>query len=64
MYLARTLAISVVALALSACGDSATLAVVDGTGSQPVLPAPNKTLIPTVHVAKASLMSWSAHSMP
>nr|WP_228760662.1 sorbosone dehydrogenase family protein [Lysobacter niastensis] len=38
-------------MALSACGEQATLPVSDGFGPKPTLPPPNKTLIPTVNVA-------------
>lgn len=62
MYLPQTLVIALSTLAISACGDTATLAIVDGTGSQPVLPAPNKTLLPTVHVAKA--VGWAKEAKP
>ncbi len=41
------------ALALSACGDVATLPVASGTGPQPVLPPPQRSLIPTVNIAPA-----------
>ena len=41
----------VVAVALAACGDVATLPVSAGIGPQPTLPPPHKTLLPTVHVA-------------
>lgn len=44
-----TLALSV----LAGCGDTAKLPVSAGTGPTPELPPPNKTLIPTVNVAKA-----------
>lgn len=41
-------------LCLAGCGDSATLPVEAGYGPAPSLPEPNKTLIPTVHIAKAT----------
>lgn len=44
----------VLTLGLVGCGDTATLPVDSGYGPNPVLPAPNKTLIPTVHIAKAT----------
>ena len=40
-------------LALAACGEIATLPISAGTGLQPVLPAPQMTLIPTVNIAPA-----------
>jgi glucose/arabinose dehydrogenase len=39
---------------LSACGDTARLSVDSGSGPNPVLPEPNKSVIPTVHVAPAA----------
>ncbi|HUH31513.1 MAG TPA: sorbosone dehydrogenase family protein [Rhodanobacter sp.] len=42
-----------IALTLSGCGDMAKLQVRQGMGANPTLPAPVKTLLPTVHVAKA-----------
>ncbi len=50
------------ALALAACGDTAKLPVSAGTGAQPVLPAPNPTLLPTVNVAPAR--GWPAGTLP
>lgn len=47
---------------LAACGETATLQVDQGIGPQPTLPAPNKTLIPTVHIAPAE--PWKAGAMP
>ena len=37
-----------------ACGERATLTVPQGTGPRPELPAPNITLLPTVHIAPAT----------
>ncbi len=42
-----------VAAALAGCGHSARLAIADGTGPNPVLPPPEKSLIPTVSIAPA-----------
>lgn len=47
---------------LAACGEVATLAVSDGTGPQPTLPAPNPTLVPTVNIAPA--VGWPAGATP
>ncbi len=47
---------------LAACGDRATLSVREGTGPDPVLPAPNKTLLPTVKIAPAK--GWPAGTTP
>ncbi|MCY7388163.1 MAG: sorbosone dehydrogenase family protein [Burkholderiales bacterium] len=49
-------------LALAACGETAKLQVADGTGPQPVLPAPRQTLIPTVNIAPAT--GWPVGAMP
>jgi glucose/arabinose dehydrogenase len=38
---------------LAGCGGSAQLAVADGTGPEPTLPAPQKTLLPVVNIAPA-----------
>jgi len=50
------------AMALSGCGDVAKLPVSQGTGTDPTLPPPNPTLIPTVKVAAAR--GWDAGEMP
>ena len=47
---------------LAACGESATLPLAAGTGLSPQLPAPNRTLLPTVHIAPAE--PWSASEQP
>ncbi|MGU9854303.1 PQQ-dependent sugar dehydrogenase [Pseudomonas koreensis] len=54
----------VIALAggLTACGESSSLQVSDGTGPSPKLPEPNKTLIPTVNIAPA--IGWPAGGKP
>jgi glucose/arabinose dehydrogenase len=57
----HTLAGLVLAL-LAGCGDQAQLTVADGTGPQPVLPAPTTTLVPTVHIAPAT--GWPAGATP
>jgi glucose/arabinose dehydrogenase len=44
------------------CGATARLSVLDGTGPNPKLPAPNRTLLPTVHVVKAK--GWTAEAKP
>ena len=51
-----------VAASLTACGDTANLTVAEGTGPTPKLPAPTKSLIPTVHIAPAK--GWDAGSKP
>lgn len=50
------------ALATTGCGEMATLSVVQGTGEHPVLPAPNKTLLPTVNIAPAK--GWPIGATP
>ena len=47
---------------LAACGDRATLSVREGTGSDPVLPEPHKTLLPTVNIAPAK--GWPDGTTP
>src|ERR1700733_2591460 len=51
-----------VAAALSGCGHSARLTVADGTGPNPVLPPPEKSLIPTVGIAPAK--GWAQGVTP
>ncbi len=58
----RVAACSLVVLGLTACGETARLPPSAGEGPQPTLPTPNKTLIPTVHVAPAA--GWPAGKMP
>jgi glucose/arabinose dehydrogenase len=48
--------------ALVGCGETATLHVTQGTGPRPELPAPNKTLLPTVNVAPA--IGWPQGTLP
>ncbi|MDQ6640373.1 MAG: PQQ-dependent sugar dehydrogenase, partial [Pseudomonadota bacterium] len=62
MKLARIASLLVVAAALAACGDSATLPLAAGTGPRPQLPPPHKTLIPTINVATAT--GWPAGDKP
>jgi len=50
------------ALMLAACGDTARLQVRDGMGTNPQLPQPVKTLLPTMKTAKA--IGWPAGSTP
>ena len=55
--------LSLVAVAaLAACGETATLPVSAGMGQSPKLPPPNKTLLPTVHIAPAQ--GWSEGAKP
>ena len=52
----------VIATGLSACGETSSLQVSDGTGPSPKLPEPNKTLIPTVNIAPA--IGWPHGAKP
>ena len=52
----------IVALAVINCGEVATLSVRDGTGTAPNLPAPARTIIPTVNIAPA--IGWPAGTKP
>jgi len=56
------LSLFVVTATVAACGDVAKLPVSAGIGPQPTLPAPHKTLIPTVKVAPAE--GWAAGDKP
>ena len=49
-------------LLLTACGQVASLPVSAGVGANPTLPAPNKTLIPTVNIAPAK--GWQNTATP
>jgi glucose/arabinose dehydrogenase len=49
-------------LALGACGETARLPETAGVGPNPTLPLPNKTLVPTVHIAPAK--GWPAGATP
>ena len=57
----RTLAV-LAALVLGACGSEATLQVERGTGPDPELPRPEKSLIPTVNIAPA--VGWPDGGSP
>ena len=48
--------------ALPGCGEQATLPFSAGVGPTPTLPAPNKTLLPTVNIAAA--VGWAQDAMP
>ncbi len=60
--LRRVLVAGAVALLASGCGESARLTVADGTGPDPQIPEPNRTLIPTIHVPRAT--GWPAGATP
>jgi glucose/arabinose dehydrogenase len=57
-----SLLLAVVALGLSACGESATLPVAAGVGPDPELPPTQETLIPTVQIPKAT--GWPEGAAP
>jgi glucose/arabinose dehydrogenase len=57
-----TVFFGVLALSLTACSEMARQSVSAGTGPEPVLPAPQKTLIPTVNIAPAK--GWPLGKMP
>ncbi|MES2610877.1 MAG: sorbosone dehydrogenase family protein [Pseudomonadota bacterium] len=50
------------AASLAACGDTAILSPEQGMGKSPTLPAPNTSLIPTLHIAPAK--GWPEGTMP
>ena len=50
------------AVVSTACGATARLSVVEGTGPHPVLPPPDDAPVPTVHVVTAR--RWPAHATP
>ena len=52
----------VLAVMTAACASSARLPVAAGTGPNPTLPAPSRSLIPTVHVVEAR--GWSDGARP
>ena len=58
----HVLAGSLIVVSLAACGDTARLTVAAGTGPDPSLPPPVKSLVPTVNVAKA--ISWGPGATP
>ena len=63
MKMPRSASLFTLALAgLGACGTVAVSAPNTGVGPSPVLPAPQKSLVPTVHIAKA--IGWPAHVLP
>ncbi|MEO7337505.1 MAG: sorbosone dehydrogenase family protein, partial [Caldimonas sp.] len=51
-----------VVIALAGCGETARLTVASGSGPNPELPAPHKTLIPTVNIAPAK--GWAPGATP
>jgi glucose/arabinose dehydrogenase len=62
MLTARALILLAAGAVLQACGDLSGPATVQGFGLQPVLPAPQSSVLPTVNIAPAR--GWSAEAMP
>ncbi len=59
---ATLFALAAVAILLAGCGESAKLPESAGIGPSPQLPAPNQTMIPTVHIAPAK--GWENGAKP
>ncbi len=62
MCLPRLVTFASLTLLLTACGDTARLAVEDGIGPEPELPEPSDPLIPTVNIAPAR--GWPSGETP
>jgi glucose/arabinose dehydrogenase len=58
----RSALLAAVMLSLVGCGATARLAVTDGMGPHPTLPAPSRSMFPTVHVVSAK--GWSGEEKP
>ena len=58
----NALLLSAAMLSLAGCGEKATLPITAGYGPSPTLPAPNKTLFPTMKVSTAK--GWAAGVTP
>src|SRR5665647_3729490 len=58
----RTVLLIGVMVLVAACTEVATLPISAGIGPQPVLPAPRRTLIPTVNIAPAT--GWPDAATP
>ena len=58
----RVVSLVVLGLTLTACGETAKLPLAAGVGPNPELPAPHKTLFPTVKIAEA--VGWPAGEKP
>jgi glucose/arabinose dehydrogenase len=62
MNTGRSLVLAAAVLAAAGCGESAKLPDTAGIGPDPTLPQPNKTLVPTVHIAPAK--GWPSGQKP
>jgi glucose/arabinose dehydrogenase len=62
LQLLSGVALLAAAVSLSSCGASAQLTVAQGSGPQPAIPEPKKSLIPVVNVVTAS--SWPSGATP
>lgn len=62
MIFRRAVLASALLLPLASCGEQATIPEEQGYGPNPVLPEPNPTWLPTVHVAEAA--GWPEGKMP
>ncbi|MGE5648904.1 MAG: PQQ-dependent sugar dehydrogenase [Bacillota bacterium] len=62
MRASQPLLAGMLAVLLAGCGDVAKLPLESGIGPQPALPEPAMSLLPTVHVAKAT--GWPPGAMP
>jgi glucose/arabinose dehydrogenase len=58
----RTAVTALISLAIAGCGATSTLAPDVGVGASPQLPAPQRSLIPTIHVAP--VQGWPEGVMP
>jgi glucose/arabinose dehydrogenase len=58
----NALLLPLVAVGLAGCLEEAKLQVADGTGPDPKLPPPNKTLLPTVNIAE--IKGWADGAKP
>ena len=60
----KGMALLAATLLLAACGETANLSVAEGTGPSPKLPAPTKTLLPSINIADATGLPEGAAPTP
>ena len=60
--ISRCVLLLAVVMSLISCGTAARLTVAEGTGPNPILPAPSRSLFPTVKVVTAT--GWSGEEKP